>query len=329
MIGDRQKPRSGAKVLACSRGTVAVAILGASVSWTSAATAAPDQSHRLTHQGIERRYELHLPRGTLVPDPKALVISLHGKNQSIESMRRWLRLETVSDREGFAIAYPEALDARWSYGRPIADPMPQVGDDPADDVGFIKAMIDALVVQGLADLKRVYVAGASRGGLMAFTLACTLSDKIAAAAPLITGMTEFQRDDCSPTRPVPMLVLAGTADFVQRYDGWLFRQGRLLSVPETMEYWRNSHGCTDQRSAPLPNIDKTDGSGVGVVRWTGCRTGGAPLVLYRIGGGGHRLPSLQPGEPGPPGRSGRRNRDIETAEEVWSFFRDRRLSATN
>lgn len=301
----------------------AALLSGVLVFVTGAAVA--DTSHTLTHQGIERRYELHLPPESSPPGPKALVISLHGNRQSIDGLRRRLRFEPVSDREDFVIAYPEAVEAKWNYGRPIIDPMPQVGDSPADDVGFIAALITELVGQGLADPNRVYVAGSSRGGLMAFTLACALSDRVAAAAPLISSMTVFQRDECRPTQPVPMLVLAGTADFALRYDGWLFRRGRLLSVPETMEYWRVLHGCTGQRAAPLPHLDPTDPTGVGVVRWTGCRGGSEPLLLYRIFGGGHTLPSLQPREPDPPGRFGRRNRDMETAEVVWTFFRSRQL----
>ncbi len=304
----------------------AILLCGTMVWITAAGTATADTSYTLTHQEIERRYELHLPPDPAAPTPKALVVSLHGKGQSIEGIRRWLRFEPVADREGFAIAYPEALDGRWSYGRPTVDPMPRVGDRPADDVGFIAAIITELVSQGIADADRVYVAGASRGGLMTFTIACALSEQIAAAAPLITGMTDLQRDDCRPALPVPLLVLAGTSDFVQRYDGWLLRHGRLLSVPETMEYWRNLHGRTGQKSAPLPHLNPFDRTGVGVVRWTGCRSNDEPLRLYRIFGGGHTLPSLAPAKPGPPGKFGRRNRDIETAEVLWAFFRDRRLA---
>jgi polyhydroxybutyrate depolymerase len=72
--------------------------------------------------------------------------------------------------------------------------MPTLAGEPVDDTGFIRVLIDALVGKRIADPARIYVAGASRGGLMA--IACALADRIAATAPLITGMTEWQRDDC-------------------------------------------------------------------------------------------------------------------------------------
>lgn len=286
------------------------------------AAASADTGYSLTHQGIERRFELHMPPGK-TSKPLPLVISLQGKGQTLDSLRRWLRLAPVADREGFAIAYPIALRNQWSYGRPVIDDMPTAGGQPADDTGFIRAMIDRLIAEGTVDATRIYATGLSRGGLMTFTLACTMPNRIAAFAPLITGMTEHQRTDCPQGPARPMLVLAGSADLVQRYDGWLSPRGRLLSVPETMEFWRTRFGCTGQKSTPLPRLNPNDRTGIGVVRWTGC-TAGAALVLYRVFGGGHVLPMLSPMS-----RTGRfsrgQNRDIETAETIWTFFRNVRL----
>mgnify|MGYP005640735871 CR=1 FL=1 len=288
------------------------------------AVTSADTVHTLIHQGVERHFELHLPPGqTTTPLP--LVISLQGNRQPLDSLRRWLRLAPVADREGFAIAYPVALNNRWSYGRPVAGDMPAIRGEPADDVGFIRGMIDRLVANGTADATRVYATGSSRGGLMSYALACTITGRIAAFAPLISGMTDHQRADCQPGSPRPMLVLAGSADLVQRYDGWLLSRGRLLSVPETMEFWRSRFGCTGQKSKPLPRLDANDRTqGIGVVHWTGC-TAGSALVLYRVFGGGHVLPMLSPMSwSGQFARA--QNRDIETAETVWSFFKDVRLT---
>lgn len=281
--------------------------------------------HTITHQGIERKYELFLPETAGASGPRPLVIGLHGHKQSLERVKQSLGFQPVARREGFAIAYPEAVDLRWSYGRPIIKPMPSVGGTPVDDVGLIGKMIFRLVDEGVVDPARIYAAGLSRGGLMTFTLACDAPERFAAVAPMITGMTDPQLQDCRPARIVPMLVLAGTADLVQRYDGWLFPGGRQASVPETIEFWRKQHGCTGQHARPLPDIVRDDLSAIGVVRWTGCSREGS-LVYYRVFGGGHRLPSLAPRrKSGLPGRYGWRNRDIETAEEVWKFFRKYRL----
>jgi polyhydroxybutyrate depolymerase len=74
----------------------------------------------------------------------------------------------------------------------------------------------------------------------------------------------------------------------------------------------------------LPHLNSDDPTRVLVVEWSGCRSGTAPL-LYRVEGGGHRVPSLQGGPEPPDPTFGLRNRDIESAEEIWAFFKRFRL----
>jgi polyhydroxybutyrate depolymerase len=279
---------------------------------------------KLTHQGIERSATLYRPAmGPIGPRP--LVIALHGRGQSVQQLREGagccgLPFDTLADREGFVVLYPQAVGLLWSYGRPIVAPMPVAGSEPVDDVEFIRGLIDGLIAKQIADPTRIYVTGVSRGGLMAFTLACALSDRVAAAAPLITGMSNHQRDDCKPAHPIPILVIAGTNDPTQWYDGALAPLGRLLSVPETMEFWRTQHGCTGQNARLLPDRDRSDRTRVMRVDWIGCK-GDAPLTLFRVQGGGHQVPSFQPSNDQTVKRFGLRNGDIEAVEEIWRFFK--------
>jgi polyhydroxybutyrate depolymerase len=272
----------------------------------------------LTLQGVERSVVLHQPT-TGPSDPRALVIALHGLNQSVASLRDALQLDRTADREGFIVAYPGAIDLIWNYGRPINKPGPMVSGEMVDDLGFIRLLIEELVARKLADPTRIYVTGVSRGGLMAFTLACAAADRIAAVAPLITGMTDYQLQDCRPTRPVPIMVVAGTADRSQSFGGAQGPLGRLMSVPDTMNFWRTQHGCTGRSGRLLPHHNSDDPTRVLLVEWSGCRTGAAPL-LYRVEGGGHQIPSITVGP-----NQDLRNRDIETADEIWAFFKRFRL----
>lgn len=297
-----------------------MSVLGAACLFFAAASHAAEIV-TITHQGVARTAVLHQPAAT-VGRAAPLVIALHGLGGSGENFRSFARLDAVAEREGFVAVYPDAIAKAWSYGRPINQPMPTVGDETVDDLGFLRLLIDDLVGRKIADPARIYVTGISRGGLMAYTLACALADRIAAAAPLITSMTEYQRDDCQPARPVPIAVVAGTADREQSFDGGQARLGRLLSVPDTMEFWRTLHGCTRRDRRTLPHRDPADPTRVIVTEWNGCRSNANP-VLYRVAGGGHQLPSLQPsGNPMSEERFGPRNRDMETADEVWNFFRE-------
>jgi polyhydroxybutyrate depolymerase len=283
-----------------------------------AAAASADERLAYTHQGAPRAAYLRQPASGAGPRP--LVIALHGLNGTGENYHTWSGFDAVADRDGFVTVYPDAIEKRWSYGRPIIAPMPALAGKPVDDIGFIRLLIDDLVGKGIADPARIYVTGSSRGGLMTYTLACALADRIAAAAAIITGMTDLQRDDCRPARPVPIVVIAGTKDTTQPYDGMRFATGRLLSVPDTMEYWRMQHGCTAQSERLLPQRDPAGRSRITLVEWGECQSG-ARLLLYRVANGGHQLPSTVSGNPMSEEKFGIRNHDIETAEEVWSFFK--------
>jgi polyhydroxybutyrate depolymerase len=278
-----------------------------------------DEVLTFTHQGIQRTATIHAP-ADLPAGPAPVVIGLYGHGQTIETFRDWLHLDATADREHFVVVYPEAVDHDWSYGRPIVNAMPAVNGEPVDDVGFVGKIIDNLVETKRADPARIYVTGLSRGGLMTYTIACALADRIAAAAAAITGMTDHQREDCRPARPVPLMVVAGTMDRVQMYDGWLAPQGRLLSVPETLEYWRVRDGCTKEDGRDIPHRGASDRTGIWLISWTDCRDG-TRLQLYRVNSGGHQVPSSSPNSKDDVKKFGRRNRDIETADEIWSFFK--------
>jgi polyhydroxybutyrate depolymerase len=301
-----------ATAIGCGRGTPALpaAVLALGMA------AAPADELKLSHQGIDRTAVLYRPAKASGPAP--LVIALHGLGGNGQNFRNYAGIDAAADREGFIAVYPDAIEGSWSYGRPIVRPMPAINGETVDDVGFIGALIDDLVSKKLADPARVYVTGISRGGLLAFTAACALADKIAAAAPLITGMTDHQREDCKPARPVPIMVIAGTSDQMQSFTGAQLDKGRLLSVPETLDFWRTRYGCTGRDVRSLPHRDPADRTQVTLLEWKGCA---AKLRLYRIEGGGHQIPSIGgANNPMREERFGLRNRDIETADEVWAFF---------
>jgi polyhydroxybutyrate depolymerase len=309
-------------------GTVGI-FLAALLFAVRAAYAQSDQEAELEHQGLTRHYELHLPPGPPDAGPRPLIVALHGLDKdadwhhSVGWLRAWWTMDAVADREGFVVAYPAAIGGRWSYSPQRPVPIPG-RTELVDDLGFLGALIDKLVADRVADPARIFVTGPSRGGLMTWSMACSMSERIAAVAPLITGMTDGQLENCHPAHLVPVLALGGTADRSQPYEGWLYQdhdQGdyRLASVPETMEFWRHLHNCTGEASQGLPHREGTGPTRVALITWTGC-TGGGTVQLLRIQGGGHQLPTLAPAAEPTAQAGNARNHDIETAEEVWRFF---------
>jgi polyhydroxybutyrate depolymerase len=267
------------------------------------------------YQGIDRHYLLHRSFGRTGKLP--LVVAIHGWGQPIADMQRSWTMDAVADREGFNVLYPAAVAGRWAYVdmRPVV--LPNGGN--ADDTGFILALVDKLIADHVADPAHIYLAGASNGGLVAWTFACQASDRIAAVAPMISGMLEPQMAQCHPKRLIPMIVIAGTDDWVQVYDGLPTPDYPLLSMPETLQFWRRLRGCAGLTHTVVPPYDPNDPTEAVLIEWTDCKDP-SPQQYYRIEGGGHSTPSYAPLLPREKARHGGRSRTIETAEVVWAFF---------
>jgi polyhydroxybutyrate depolymerase len=291
------------------------ALVALALSFSSQITRAADE-FAIDHQAIARHYLMHRPSGD-DGSPSPLVVYLHGLRPPGWKNHTQTETDTAADREGFVAVYPEALERRWNYAGQVDEPG-RIQGNVVDDVGFIGKLIDGLVSRKIADPARIYAIGDSRGGLMTFELMCQLADRLAAAGPLITGMTDRQRDGCNPPQPVPVLVVAGVSDPIQPYDGWITGARRLLSIPETMDFWRLQHGCTGQTRKLLPHRVQADVTRIALWEWTGCRTPNA-VKLYRVAGGGHQVPSFTPASPEWVRQAGLQNQDIETIDEFWQF----------
>ena len=286
-------------------------------SWLSTACASAQEARTLEHQGVARSF-LITNQAAAADGPKPAVIFLHGLRRPPQPISSSPPLDALAAREGFVAVYPAALDGSWNYVAQNVS-LSRAGTEIADDIGFLSKLIDALVADKIADPSRIYVAGSSQGGFLAYSVLCELSHKVAAVAPLLASMTEAQISLCRPGRVVPAAVIAGTHDAIVLYDGWLDPAYRLTSVPETLEFWRKHHGCTGQKSTMVPRKDEASPTRVWLFEWTGCSTDGA-LRLYRVLGGGHTVPSSTPLTPENQKRFGNRNQDFETIEELWSFF---------
>ena len=136
---------------------------------------------------------------------------------------------------------------------------------------------------------------------------------------------------CRPDRPMPLLMINSDQDrFVPFEGGELARVpltnyggGTVISVPETVDFWRRINRCSDRtREELLPDRDPRDGTRVRRIDYLGC-TNSADITLYIVQGGGHAWP----GSPIPPTsrRAGLSSRDIDASEIIWEFFSRHRL----
>ena len=192
--------------------------------------------------------------------------------------------------------------------------------EPVDDTGFIKALIGDLVRRENGDPHRVYVAGVSAGGYMAARVACEISDSVTAVADVIATIRAAQIPSCDHGKPIPFLLIASTTDPVDPYRGSEGDEvSDLASAVETVRAFVERDGCTRRDEQPLPHLAPDLPSTVSLIRYSECREG-SEILFYRVDGSGHSVPSTAAAEPGDWTKHGARNRDIDAAAVIWSFF---------
>jgi polyhydroxybutyrate depolymerase len=260
--------------------------------------------------GITRTYVLYVPSGYDAAKGAHLVIALHGGGSQGGGMRAMSKFDALAEQENFIVVYPDALVRNWNDDR-VSEKL----RSDADDVAFISALIDHLAQS--YRIQNVFATGISNGGFMTFRLACELPDKITAFAAVAATMPAD--GVWKPRRPVPILVLNGTADRIVPYSGGQVMGGRgaILSTETTMALWAANNGCSgDPVETLLPHLNPRDKTQVYVRSYP---NGRAPVVLYRIENGGHNWP----GGPQilPIRMIGRVARDINATQVIWDFFK--------
>ncbi|HET6169698.1 MAG TPA: PHB depolymerase family esterase [Terracidiphilus sp.] len=281
--------------------------------------AAETQHQHLSFGGLEREYIVSAPAPQR---PRPTVLVLHGSLLNAQVTVQGMGFEPLVDRESLVAVYPNAVSGQWNDGRPMAAAWT---GGRVDDVAFIRKLVGHLVATGVSDPTRVYVAGYSNGGMMGLRLICEAPELIAAVAGIGTTFPVELAKTCKAPRPTPMLVMNGTEDPLVPYDGGQlgFGGGRVLSTDATLSFLRKVNGCTEPAKLNrLPDINRNDGTNVVTSTWSNCSSA-APVVLYRIEGGGHRIPTRGAGVPFAEVLLGKLNHDFEAADAMWSFFKDK------
>jgi polyhydroxybutyrate depolymerase len=268
-----------------------------------------------------RHYTAQLPELKLAP----LVIVLHGNTQTGADMVTRTAWPAVAKRENFALVFPDGLNHSWADLRPNNLRAGRVPPHGTDDVAFITRLVEKFVADGSADPKRIYVTGISNGGAMTMTLICKRADLFAAAASVIMSFTEQSAGLCRPSRPVPMLMMNGTADPLVPYNGGRgtsrFAVDGFWSTDKTLAFWRKNNGC--DAKATTTDLADIDADRSTVTRIDSNCPVGRDVVLYRVNDGGHRMPGRADARFPRLANTflGPQNHDIDGAETIWAFFK--------
>jgi polyhydroxybutyrate depolymerase len=244
--------------------------------------------HAIRIDGRTRTYHTHRPQAG--NDPVPLVVVLHGAGGSGKQAAKTYGWIPLADDENFVVAFPDGYKRAWHAsdrccGAPVLEGV--------DDVAFIRALVTDVGKRLPIDPDRVFVAGISNGGILAYRLACetTLFAAVGAVSTTMIG-------DCASPAPVSLLHIHGTKDETIPYDGGPGRRdnggtGRLPvhidgpAIPDLVARWRAIDRCSEPEVLTAGAVTTT----------TADCADGRVVELVTIADAGHQWPASRPNPP--------------------------------
>lgn len=269
----------------------------------------------ILHDGAKRSYLVraaHIPAKPKQPVP--LVIVLHGGGGNAAITERMTGFTKKAIKEQFIVVYPNGSShfedklLTWNAWHCCGYAM----EKDVDDVGFISAMLKQLIKDYPIDTKRIYVTGLSNGGMMSHRLGIELSDKIAAIAPVISGLFG---DEKQPAHPVAALMINGMLDesvpylggppggrFAKRWRGTPIEPASYQTY-----FWAKANGCKAKATEQDVGF---------AMHWKHSCPNQKAVELYLVKDNGHAWPGGQAGT----GLGDTPSNSMNATDVIWAFF---------
>ena len=277
----------------------------------------------MTVDGLKRTYILHTPLAARQGQPLPLLIVLHGGGGSGQKMQHFLGFDAYADERGFYVAYPDSYRSAGQHAAHWNDGRGTEATSDVDDVTFLLEMIADIGRRVPLDEQRVYVTGASNGGMMTYRLGCETQGVFAGIAPVIANIPQSIFATCAPAAPLNILAVNGSADPLIPLEGGNVCEGirfgcaggQVVSQAESVGRFAAANGCDPvPQSVKLP-VEVADGTFVEQQTYANC-TSGAQVTAYIVHNGGHTWPPRPPQLPA----AGTQSRNLDTTRLIVAAF---------
>lgn len=332
------KPGSGAKATTTTPEAVTRAAAAGKVATGKAAPSAGCGTSTVRSVTLEKQYLDDSQRWWLLTTPLdhdgktplPLVIDFHGLSEGAEVHSKMSELSPYSQEHGFILVTPNGTGTptKWAIN-------PDATGNA--DLVFTQDLLDQLESSLCVDTSRVYATGLSNGAFISSAVACALSDRFTAVAP-VAGLLHLE--PCDTTRPVPVLSFHGTADPILLFNGGVGdRLGQIMAegaganptdselpkadlegpgYPQAAKDWAAQNGCKD-------TFTETKLTDTVTSRVYDCPADGA-VEFQIIEGGGHSWPHSEFSK-AVERMVGPTDFTINANDLIWAFFQRFQLPA--
>ena len=291
---DAARPVTTVAAPATTAASAATAAMVATTTTVAPTTAVAPQTTTTVDLTADRPFKVFVPTGYDETAPTPLVILLHGYSASGDGQEAYFQFQPLAEKRGFLYVHPDGLkDPRGNQFWNATDSCCNFADPKPDDSAYVTAIIEHVEATYNVDPKRIFIAGHSNGGFMSYRMACDHADKVAAIASL-AGATFNDTAACTPSEPVSVLQIHGTADETIQFKGADIAGHKYPAAAQTVKTWAGYDGCAS--TPPLPGDKQLDlegqleGAETVTATFDGCPTG-IDVELWTINGGPH-IPAI-------------------------------------
>jgi polyhydroxybutyrate depolymerase len=271
-----------------------------------------------TPDGRERTYRVYVPASLVPGVPVPLLVAMHGGLGSAAQFQDNSGFDGVAEANGFVIAYPDGIGSpvkagfaqTWNGGYCCGPAVVQ----GVDDVAFLRQLVAELQRTYVIDPARIYAAGHSNGGIMAYRLACEAADVFAGIGLQASSLGV---EPCDPTEPVSLVHVHGLADRNHPIDGGAGDGVANVVFHPALDGVRTIASADDCPAEPATTAHPTNPD-VTVETWAPCAEG-TEVELVKVAGASH---AWMGGTPRPIQRAlvGETYDRYSSAAAIWAFL---------
>ncbi len=243
------------------------------------------QLKNFKHGEVARTYLIHLPPNYNANNNYPLVFVFHGWTHTPAITETHTKMSIKADDANFIAVYPAGIigsNKEWNENDKYT----------VDDVGFIKELLDTLIMDYSIDTTKIYASGFSDGAGMACRMAYELPNRIAAIA-CIAGSLDGTK--YNPTKATPTIL------FRAKNDG----SYSATAVNSIVSFWKTLNTSVSNPDTIFMNDDALG------VQWKG--DGDMEFILYTTKIGGHSWPGGNTSFAVP-------SQAISASDLLWDFF---------